>query len=131
MTSTLLTACSNSSNDPVAIAEKFTHAYFINHDVNEYAQFLKTETRESLLSPNVAEYNKKQQEAVQALKFTCTLDKEKTVISEKMAEIYFDVKSAVNPKHDRKSKHTHVRLKKNSDGKWFVDYYTFPTRFDY
>ncbi|NDV57273.1 hypothetical protein [Bacteroides sp. 519] len=113
-------------NSPKTVAEKFAKAYLVNHDVKEFTKFLDTRTREALLDPIMAEYHLEQQAIVKELKLKYTVNKEKSFVNEAGAAIYFDITSDTDPNY---KKCQYVDLKKDLDGKWFVDLYTFPTRF--
>lgn len=121
----LFTNCGG-GDDATGVAEKFAKSYLVDHDVNEYAKYLDEKTRNAVLDPGMAEYNKEQQEKAKALKFKYTIDKEQSLINESGASIYFNITSETDPNFKQNSR---VDLKQDLDGKWFVNYYTFPTRF--
>lgn len=113
-------------NDAVGVAEKFAKSYLVDHDVKDYTKYLSEKTRTSLLDPVMADYHKEQQEKVKALKLKYSVDKERSLINESGASIYFNITSDTDPDYEKSAR---VDLKQDLDGKWFVNYYTFPTRF--
>lgn len=113
-------------NDPKDVADKFAKAYLIDHDVNEYTKYLDSKTKESLLDPVMKDYHKQQQEAVKNLKLKYQIDKEKSLVNQSGASIYFNITSDTDPVYKKSAR---VDLKQDLDGKWFINYYTFPTRF--
>lgn len=115
-----LSSCGTSSN-PVKIAEEFAIAY-LNADYDKCNKMMEDEefTPSGEMSSMEKAVVKATKEEAKKMRYIITIDNEFTTVEENYIDVYFDVTSA---KDTDLNETMRVNLRKDDNGKWYVDDY--------